>query len=75
MIERRPSMAEWGLQMHPRRWGARVEAWLEAERDQLFLWTPVALGLGVAAWFVLLNQVEWLAFLEPPPVWRCSLRR
>lgn len=63
MIERRPSMAEWGLQMHPRHWGARVEAWLEAERDQLFLWSPVALGAGVAAWFVLLSPVEWLAFL------------
>jgi competence protein ComEC len=68
MIERRPSMAAkglqtLGLQLHPRRWGARVEAWLEAERDELFLWTPVALGAGVAAWFVLLSPVEWLAFL------------
>src|SRR6476646_1687190 len=63
MIEQRPSMAEWGLQMHPRRWGARVEAWLEVERDQLFLWTPAMLGAGVAAWFVLLSPVEWLAFL------------
>ncbi len=49
--------------MHPRRWGARVETWLEAERDQLFLWTPVALGLGIAAWFVLRSPAEWLAFL------------
>ncbi|CAM3183843.1 ComEC/Rec2-related protein domain-containing protein [Sphingomonas antarctica] len=49
--------------MHPRHWGPRVEAWLEVERDQLFLWTPVMLGVGVAAWFVLLSPVEWLAFL------------
>lgn len=68
MIGKRPSMGAkalqtLGLQMHPRRWGARVEAWLEAERDQLFLWTPVMLGVGVAAWFVLLSPVEWLAFL------------
>ena len=63
MIGTRPSMAQWGLQMHPRRWGARVETWLEAERDQLFLWTPVMLGVGVAAWFVLLSPIEWRAFL------------
>jgi competence protein ComEC len=49
--------------MHPRLWGARVERWLEAERDQLFLWAPVMLGVGVAAWFVLLSPREWLAFL------------
>jgi competence protein ComEC len=52
-----------GQRWHPRAWGARVEAWLEAERDQLFMWTPVALGTGVAAWFVLLSPIEWLAFL------------
>ncbi len=51
------------LHMHPRRWSGWIEAWLEAERDQLFLWTPIALGAGVAAWFVLLTPVEWSAFL------------
>ena len=39
----------------------RVEAWLEAERDQLVLWLPVALGAGIAAWFVLPGPREWLA--------------
>ena len=63
MIDRRSSMVAKGLQMHPRLWGARVESWLEVERDQLFLSTPVALGLGVAAWFALLSPTEWLAFL------------
>ena len=40
---------------------AAVERWLEAERDQLPLWLPVALGAGVTAWFVLPTRVEWLA--------------
>ena len=40
---------------------ARVEAWLEAERDQLVLWLPVALGAGIAAWFVLPGPREWAA--------------
>ena len=42
---------------------ARVESWLEAERDQLPLWLPVALGGGVAAWFVLPNSSAWRAAL------------
>lgn len=42
---------------------ARVEAWLEAERDQLALWLPVALGAGVAAWFVLPDRGAWQAVL------------
>ncbi len=32
---------------------AAIEAWLGAERDQLPLLLPVALGLGIAAWFLL----------------------
>jgi competence protein ComEC len=40
---------------------APVERWLEAERDQLPLWLPVALGAGVAAWFALPTRIEWLA--------------
>jgi competence protein ComEC len=40
-----------------------IERWLEAERDQLPLWMPVALGAGIAAWFVLPNASSWTAFL------------
>jgi competence protein ComEC len=35
----------------------------EAERDQLPLWLPVGLGLGVAAWFALPDSAAWTAFL------------
>lgn len=40
-----------------------VERWLEAERDQLILWLPVALGAGIAAWFVLPDAAAWRWFL------------
>lgn len=36
-----------------------VERWLEGERDQLFLWLPVALGGGIALWFVLPDPRSW----------------
>jgi competence protein ComEC len=36
-----------------------IEDWLEAERDQLPLWVPVALAAGIAAWFVLPDQAAW----------------
>ena len=36
-----------------------VERWLESERDQLFLWLPVALGSGIALWFVLPDLRGW----------------
>ena len=39
--------------------GARLERWLEAERDQLALWLPVALGGGIALWFVLPDAPSW----------------
>jgi competence protein ComEC len=42
---------------------ARIERWLEAERDQIVLWVPVALGAGVAAWFVLPDPRDWAAAL------------
>jgi competence protein ComEC len=38
-----------------------LERRLEAERGQLPLWIPVALGLGVTAWFVLPGPAAWLA--------------
>lgn len=40
-----------------------LEAWLEAERDQMPLWLPVALGAGIAAWFVLPDPRAWLGAL------------
>jgi competence protein ComEC len=46
-----------------RRIGSRVEAFLDAERDQLALWLPVALGGGIAAWFILDNPAQWTAWL------------
>ncbi len=32
---------------------ARLQAFVDAERDQLALWLPVAFAAGIAAWFVL----------------------
>ncbi|HVF95220.1 MAG TPA: ComEC/Rec2 family competence protein [Sphingomonas sp.] len=56
---------------HPRRrqtrwWAgglAATERVLEAERDQLALWLPVAFGAGIAAWFVLPDAFAWSAAL------------
>lgn len=42
---------------------ARLENWLEAERDQLALWIPVGLGLGIAMWFWILGRAGWITFL------------
>jgi len=41
----------------------RLELWLEAERDQLPLWLPVVLGLGIAGWFLLPNAAGWMALI------------
>jgi competence protein ComEC len=43
--------------------GARLESLADAERDQLPLWLPVGLGLGIAAWFVLPDERAWAAFM------------
>jgi competence protein ComEC len=43
--------------------GDRLEALFDAERDQLPLWLPVALGLGIAAWFALPDRYAWIGFL------------
>jgi competence protein ComEC len=40
-----------------------IEAWLEAEREQLALWLPVGLAGGVAVWFLLPGAAAWAAFL------------
>jgi competence protein ComEC len=37
-----------------------LEYWFEGERDQLPLWLPVALGMGIVAWFVLPGPPEWI---------------
>ncbi|ATE67045.1 ComEC/Rec2 family competence protein [Rhizorhabdus dicambivorans] len=39
----------------------RIEAVLEAERDQLALWLPVALGAGIALWLALPRPAGWYA--------------
>ncbi|HEY0314198.1 MAG TPA: ComEC/Rec2 family competence protein [Allosphingosinicella sp.] len=40
-----------------------METRLDAERDQLPLWIPVGLGIGIAAWFILPDGRNWTAFL------------
>ena len=42
---------------------ATIECTLEAERDQLALWIPVALGAGIAAWFGFGDAFAWRLFL------------
>lgn len=44
---------------HSRLRGEPIEAWLETERDQLALWVPVALGLGIGLYFGLPGVAEW----------------
>src|SRR5438128_2228796 len=39
----------------------RIELQFEKERDQLPLWLPVGLGLGIAAWFALPDARTWAA--------------
>jgi competence protein ComEC len=41
----------------------RIESFLEAERAQLPPWAVVGFGVGIAAWFALGTQREWLALL------------
>lgn len=38
-----------------------LESWLEAERDHLALWVPVALLAGISAWFLLPDSRGWAA--------------
>src|SRR5260221_8852189 len=62
-----PNIAAPPLQTARHRHGHRIteaiEHWLEAERDQLPLWLPVALASGIARWFVLPDQTAWTAAL------------
>jgi competence protein ComEC len=40
-----------------------LEIRLEAERERIGLWLPVALGAGIAAWFALPSMMHWLGLL------------
>jgi len=40
-----------------------LEARLEAERERIWLWLPVALGAGIAAWFALPSEAHWIGLL------------
>ena len=42
---------------------AKIIAFLDAERGQLPVWSVVAFGSGVAAWFLLPGQYFWIAFI------------
>ncbi len=49
------------------RWlGQGPERLLEAERAQIPLWSPVALGGGILAWFALPTRLDWMIL-----VWLC----
>ena len=62
-----PSMRAWRLKEGGRAaagrfgawWHASIEQRLEAERDQLMLWAPVALGTGITGWFLLPDRAAW----------------
>lgn len=41
----------------------RLEQWLDRERDQLALWLPVALGFGIAGWFLIPARDGWIGLL------------
>ncbi|HEX8217143.1 MAG TPA: DUF4131 domain-containing protein, partial [Allosphingosinicella sp.] len=43
--------------------GRRLESLADKERDQLPLWLPVGLIVGIAAWFLLPGEASWIAFL------------
>lgn len=72
-----PSIADTPLQtgvserLHA--FGERVEAWFDAERDQLPLWIPVGLGLGIGAWFALPGAAYWTAFLLASAAGACGV--
>ncbi len=40
-----------------------LEARLEAERERIGLWLPVAFGTGIAAWFALPTTAHWFGIL------------
>ena len=40
-----------------------VEARLDADRERIALWLPVALGAGIAGWFALPREIDWIGLL------------
>lgn len=56
------NLAGRAAKMIPRQWAA-LETRLEAERDQIALWLPIALGAGIAAWLALPDRLGWFAAL------------
>lgn len=42
---------------------AKIELWLDQERDQIALWLPCALGTGIMLWFILADQRAWIAVM------------
>ncbi|PZQ21408.1 MAG: competence protein ComEC [Sphingopyxis macrogoltabida] len=46
-----------------RRLADALEMRLEAERERIALWLPVALGLGITAWLTLPTAAHWIGFL------------
>jgi competence protein ComEC len=58
-----PTGAARGFRSRLKRLGERLEERFDRERDQLALWLPIGLGLGVAAWFALPDARGWAAFL------------
>jgi competence protein ComEC len=47
----------------PRRLADALETRLDAERERIGLWLPVALGAGIAAWFALPAAMHWAGLL------------
>lgn len=45
------------------RMASAIEARLEAERERIGLWLPVALGAGIGAWFALPAKAHWIGLL------------
>lgn len=56
-------MAALSLQRGAFRLMRALEAWLEADRDQMALWLPVMFGFGIGLWFALPTRAAWLAVI------------
>lgn len=56
-----PIAARWA--MFRSRWRDAMEARLEAERERIALWLPVALGAGIALWLALPTAMHWIGAL------------
>ncbi|HEY0900569.1 MAG TPA: ComEC/Rec2 family competence protein, partial [Micavibrio sp.] len=46
-------------------WGERLGALIAAQKDRLFLFSPVCMGVGVCAYFGLRFEPPWVAVLAP----------